>query len=83
MKNEEVLQRIEGQCHIPHILKIRKANVIYHILHRNCLIEHVIEGKQKEEVTGRRGRIRKQLLGDLKETRGCCNLKAEAPDRPL
>jgi len=83
MKNEEVLQRIEEQCHIPHTIKRRKANGIDHILCRNCLIKHVSEGKQKEEVTGRQGRIRKQLLGDLNETTGCCNLNAQAPDRPL
>ena len=53
------------------------------MLCRNCLIKHVIEGKQKEEGTGRRGRRRKQLLGDLKETRGYCNLKEEAPDGTL
>jgi hypothetical protein len=37
-------------------------------LHRNCLLQHVIEGKIKGgiEVTGRRGRHRK-LLDDLKE----------------
>jgi len=83
MKNEEVLQRIEEQCHIPHTIKGRKANGIDHILRRDCLIKHVIEGKQKEDVTGRRGRIHKQLLGDLKETRGCCNLEEKTPERPL
>jgi hypothetical protein len=30
------------------------------------------------EVTGRRGRVRKQLLDCLKETRGCCKLEKEA-----
>jgi hypothetical protein len=30
------------------------------------------------EVTGRQGRIHKQLLDDLKETRGHCKLKVEA-----
>ena len=82
VKNE-VLQRIEEQCHILHTIKRRKANGAGHILRKNCLIKHVIEGKRKEEVTGRRGRKRKQLLGDLKETRGYCNLKEEALDRTL
>jgi len=38
-------------------------------LRRNCLLQRVIEGKIKGgiEVTGRRGRIRKKLLHDLKE----------------
>jgi hypothetical protein len=34
------------------------------MLHRNCLLKHVIE--RKVEGTGRRGRRRKQLLDDLK-----------------
>jgi hypothetical protein len=34
----------------------------------------------KIEVTGRRGRKRKQLLDDLKERRGYCKLKQEALD---
>jgi hypothetical protein len=38
-------------------------------LRRNCLLKHVIEGKLEGriEMTGRRGRRRKQLLNDLKE----------------
>jgi hypothetical protein len=35
------------------------------------------------EVTGRRGRRHKQLLDDLKETRGYWKLKEEALDRSL
>jgi hypothetical protein len=35
------------------------------------------------EVTGRRGRKRKQILDDLKERRGYCKLKKEALDRTL
>ena len=65
--------------------KIGKANWIGHILHRNCLLRRVLEGKLEVriEVTGRRGRICKQLLNDLKEIRGNCKLKEEALDRPL
>jgi len=33
-------------------LKIKKAKWICHILHRNCLLKHVIEGRI--EVRGRR-----------------------------
>jgi hypothetical protein len=49
--------------------KRRKANWIGHILRRNCLLKHVIEGKLEGriEMTGRRGRRLKQLLGGLKE----------------
>jgi len=35
------------------------------------------------ELKGRRGRRRKQLLDDLKETRGYWKLKEEAPDHTL
>jgi hypothetical protein len=31
--------------HILHTIKRRKANWIGHILRRNCLLKHVIEGK--------------------------------------
>jgi len=57
---------IESRTGIPYIptLKIRKANLIGHILHGNCLVKHVVEGMI--EVKGRRGR----RLDDLKETRG-------------
>jgi hypothetical protein len=43
-----------------------------YILHRNCLLRQVIEGKVKGgiDVTGRRGRRRRKLLDDLKERRG-------------
>jgi hypothetical protein len=40
-----------------------KANWIGHILHRNCLLQLVTEGKRYE--TRIRGRRRKQLLDDL------------------
>jgi len=43
-----------------------------YILHRNCLLKHITEGKIQVmiEVMGRRGRRHKQLMDDLKETRG-------------
>ena len=34
-------------------------------------------------MTRRRGRRRKKLLDDLKDRRGCCQLKEEALDRTL
>jgi hypothetical protein len=65
-----------------HAIKERKANWIGHILHRKCLLNHVIKGKigGRREVTERRGRRRKQLLDDFKEPRGCWKLKEEALD---
>ena len=44
-----------------------KANWIGHILHRNCLLQLVIERKRNE--TRGRGRRRKQILDDLEEKR--------------
>jgi hypothetical protein len=65
----EVLHRVKEERNILLTIKGRKANWIGHILRRNCLLKHVIEGKLegRTEVTGRRGRRRKQLLDNLKE----------------
>ena len=50
---------------------ILSATHIGHVLRRNCLLKHVIEGKLEGriEMMGRRGIRRKQLLDDLKEKR--------------
>jgi hypothetical protein len=54
--------------YIVHTIKRKKANWIGHILRRNCLLKHVIEGKLggRVEMTGRGGTMPKQLLDDLK-----------------
>jgi hypothetical protein len=82
VRNEEVLHRVKEERNIVQTIQRRKANWIGHILHRNCLLKHVIEGKLegKIEMMGRRGRRRKQLLDDLKEKRRYWNLKEEALD---
>jgi hypothetical protein len=66
---EEVLHRVKEERNILHTIKRRRANWIGHILRRNCLLKHVIEGKLdgRIEVTGRRGRKRRQILDDLTE----------------
>ena len=48
-------------------------------------MKHPVEGKIGGgiELTGRRGRRYKPLLGDIKDTRRCCKLKEEALDRAL
>jgi len=48
-------------------------------------MKHVIEGKMEGETewTRRQGRICKQLLDDLKETRICWKLCEEALDRTV
>jgi len=67
-----MLHRINEERNSLHTIKIKKANWIGHILHRNYLLKHVIEGQREGciEVAGRRGRRRKQPLHDLKEIRG-------------
>jgi hypothetical protein len=69
VRNEEVLLRVKEHRNILHEISKRKANWIGHILRRNCLLQHVIEGQIKGgiEVTGRRGRRCRKLLDDLKE----------------
>jgi hypothetical protein len=85
VRNEEVLLRVKEQRNILHEISKRKANLIGHILRRNCIIQRVIEGKIKGgiEVTGRRGRRCRKVLDDLKERRGCSHLKEEALDRTV
>jgi hypothetical protein len=85
VRNEEVLHGVKEERNIIRRVKRRKANWIGHILRRNYLINHVIEGKLEGKiyVRGRQGRRHKQLLDDLEETRGYCNLKAEAVDHTV
>jgi hypothetical protein len=85
VRKEEVLHRVNEERKILHTIKRRKANCIGHILRRNCLLKHVIKGKLEGriEITGRRGRRRKQLLYELKEKRRYWKLKEEALDRIL
>jgi hypothetical protein len=47
VRNKEVLLKVKEQRNIPHERSKRKANWIGHILHRNCLLQRVIEGKIK------------------------------------
>ena len=53
-----------------------KTNWIGHIMCRSCFLKHVIEGKMQWiiEEMGRRGRMRKQLLDEVKEMGGHWNL---------
>jgi len=55
VRNEEVLLRVKEQRNILLEISKQKANWIGHILHRNCILQRVIEGKIKGgiEVTGR------------------------------
>jgi hypothetical protein len=69
---------VKERRNILHEISKQKAYWIGHILHRNCLLQQVIEGKIKGriKVTGRR----RKLLDDLKERRGYSHLKEEALD---
>ena len=66
-------------------MKTRKANWIGHILCRNYLLKHIIEGQieGRIEVTGRRGRRRRQLLDAIKERWGFWKVKEETLDRTV
>jgi hypothetical protein len=81
----EVLLTVKEKRNILNEICKGKANLIGHILRRNCLLQQVIEGKIKGEieVTGRRGRRRKKLLDDLTERRGHSHLKKESLDRTM
>ena len=67
VRNEEVLHRVKEERNILHTIDRRKANWIGHILHRNCLVKHAIEGELDRmiDVTVRRVRNSEQLLDDL------------------
>jgi hypothetical protein len=45
--NEEVLHRVKVERNFPHTKKRRNAKSSGHILSRNCLLNHVIQGKGK------------------------------------
>jgi hypothetical protein len=85
VRNEEVLHWVKEERNIVHTIKRTKVNWIGHILRRNCLLKHVIEGKLEGriEMTGIRERRCKQLLDDLKEKRRYWKLKEEALYRTL
>jgi hypothetical protein len=69
VRNEEVLLRVKERRNILHEISKQKASWIGH---RNRILQEVIEVKKRRwiEVTGRRGRRRRKLLGDVKERRG-------------
>ena len=72
VRSKEKLRRLKEERNVVHTVHRRKANWIGHILHMNCLLKDVIEGKigGRAEVTRRRGRKRKQPLVNLKEKTG-------------
>lgn len=47
MKNEEALKRVKDERNILHVIERGKVDCIGHLLHRNCLVKRVIEGRMK------------------------------------
>jgi len=85
VRNEEVLPGVKDERNILQKLNRRKANWIGHILHRNCFLKHVIEGKVEGriKIMKRRGRRCTHLQDDLRQARGFRKLKGESLDRTL
>jgi hypothetical protein len=79
VRNEGVLHTVTEETNILHTIKRKKANGIGHILCRNCLLKHIIEGMMEGgiELNGRQGRRCKQLLDNLKVLRGYWKLKSK------
>jgi len=61
-------RRAKEERNILYAIESRKAHLIGHILHKNCFLKYIIEGKieGRIQVTGRGRRRRKQLLDDRK-----------------
>ena len=47
VRNKEVILRVNEQRNMLHEIRKRKANLIDHILHRNCFLQRAIKGKIK------------------------------------
>ena len=62
MRNNEVLHRFKEERNILHTVKRSKAKWIDHILCKNRFVKKLTE--RKLDVTGRRGRRRKEPLDD-------------------
>ena len=79
------IYEVKEERDILHTRRRGKGNGICHILRGNCHLKHVIEGRTEGriEVTGRHEGRRKQLLDDLKETKGYWKFGREAVDGAL
>jgi hypothetical protein len=49
---EFVLNRVKEERNVLRTVRRREANSVGHILHRNCLLEHITEGKIEERSDG-------------------------------
>ena len=70
LKNEEISQRVKEERDFLHAIKIGKVDWNGHIWIRNCRLKHVVGGKivERIEMMRKRGRRRKKLLDEVKET---------------
>ena len=80
------LYKVRKEFSYKRLLKLKNffeqlANNTYNNLRRKCILKHVTEGKI--EGTVRRGRRRKQLLDNIKETRRYWKLIEDALDSTL
>jgi len=84
-RDEKVLHRVHEDRNVPHTIKRKEANWICHTSRRKSFLNLLFEGKKegRMEVTGRRDRRSKQLMDDLKETRGHWKMKEETLARNL
>jgi hypothetical protein len=53
VRNEEALHRVKEERNIVHTIKRMMANWIGHILRRNCLLKHVVEGNVEGRSNGK------------------------------
>jgi hypothetical protein len=75
VRNQEVLQR-QGGRENRIFNKERKAKFIGHILRRNCILKHVIEGRIERKLEGKiRGGIRPKLWMTAMKREGAGNWK--------
>jgi hypothetical protein len=51
VRSEEVLHRVTEERTILHAINKGKVNWIGHILHRNCLLKHFIEGNNGKNIS--------------------------------
>jgi hypothetical protein len=80
VRSEEVLQRVNKDRNILHMIKGMKANWISHFLRTNCLLKQITVRKigGMIEVMRRQERRHKQLMDGCKEKRRYWNLKEKA-----
>jgi hypothetical protein len=50
VQNEDVLHRVKDDRNILHTTKRGKMNWTGHMLHRNCLLKHIIEGMTEGKI---------------------------------